>query len=124
MISDQEKYLNLATQKRDGSFVNTPVWFAQAGLENIYFVFSLNNAGKVKRIRNFSGVKVAPCTFKGKLTASWQEASATLVDDEETINRARCHFRNKYGLTMRVSDFFSRLVGNYQRRQYIVINLE
>jgi hypothetical protein len=31
MISNQEKYINLSTRKRDGSFVATPVWFAQEG---------------------------------------------------------------------------------------------
>ena len=31
MISDKEKYVNLSTQKKDGSFINTPVWFAQEG---------------------------------------------------------------------------------------------
>ena len=50
MISNQEKYINLGTQKRDGSFVNTPVWFAQEGEKNNYFIFSNNKAGKIKRI--------------------------------------------------------------------------
>ena len=58
MISNRENYINLSTRKRDGSFVNTPVWFAQEGETNNYYVYSLNNVGKVKRIRNFPEVKV------------------------------------------------------------------
>ena len=48
MISNRENYINLSTRKRDGSFVNTPVWFAQEGATNIYYVYSLKNVGKVK----------------------------------------------------------------------------
>ncbi len=45
------EYISLSTQKRDGSTVETPVWFAQDG-DKIY-VFTEGNAGKVKRLRNF-----------------------------------------------------------------------
>jgi len=48
MIPNQEEYISLATQKRDGSFVNTPVWFAQEGERNSYFIFSNKKAGKIK----------------------------------------------------------------------------
>ena len=50
-ISSQERYINLSTRKRDGSYVNTPVWFAQEGDTNKYYVYSLRNLGKVKRIK-------------------------------------------------------------------------
>ena len=49
-ISSQERYINLSTRKKDGSYVNTPVWFAQEGDTNKYYVYSLRNVGKVKRI--------------------------------------------------------------------------
>ena len=38
-------YFSLATRKRSGDFVPTPVWFAPAG--GSYYVFSAGNAGKV-----------------------------------------------------------------------------
>ena len=53
-----ENYLNLSTQKRDGSWVNTPVWFAPEG--NKFYLFSEGKAWKVKRIRNFPNVKINP----------------------------------------------------------------
>ena len=37
------------------------MWFAQEGETNNYYVYSLENVGKVKRIRNFTDVKVATC---------------------------------------------------------------
>ena len=43
MISNQEHYINLSTRKRDGGFVNTPVWFAQEGETDNYYVYSLKD---------------------------------------------------------------------------------
>jgi len=124
MITDQEKYLSLSTQKRDGSFVDTPVWFAREQGAGNYYVFSLKSgkkAGKVKRIRNFPNVKVAACTFSGEVTGDWIAASAELIDESEQVEFAYSLLRKKYGLSLRIGDFFSRLVGNYHRRQIIRI---
>jgi hypothetical protein len=44
-----QKYLNLESVKRDGTPVQTPVWFAEA--QSVLYVYTLANAGKVKRIR-------------------------------------------------------------------------
>ena len=83
MISDRESFINLSTRKKDGSFVKTPVWFAQEGETNNYYVFSLKNVGKVKRIRNFPEVKVGICTYSGKPKGGWSYAVANLVDEPE-----------------------------------------
>ena len=50
MISNREHYINLSTRKRDGSFVNTPVWFAQEGETHNYYVYSLNLSRIIKRV--------------------------------------------------------------------------
>ena len=44
MISDKEKYINLSTQKKDSTSVNTPVWFAQDEDKNSFYVFSNGRA--------------------------------------------------------------------------------
>ena len=119
MISDKEKYVNLSTQKKDGSFVNTPVWFAQDEDKNDFYIFSAGEAGKVKRIRNFPDVKVATCNFSGKLKGDWIDARADLIDESENINFAYSLLRGKYGIRFRIGDFFSWIVGNYYRRQII-----
>ena len=119
MISNRENYINLSTRKRDGSFVNTPVWFAQEGETNNYYVYSLNNSGKVKRIRNFPDVKVSTCNFSGKLKGNWVDAKADLVDEPETTKVAYSVLRKKYGIRFRVGDFFSWIKGTYHRRQII-----
>ena len=119
MISDKEKYINLATQKKDGTFVNTPVWFTKDEQSHDYFIFSAGEAGKVKRIRNFSSVKVAICNFKGDLRGDWVSAQAELIDEEDSITRAYGQFQRKYSLSLKVINFFSRLFGKYKKRQII-----
>ena len=119
MFSNREHYINLSTRKRDGSPVNTPVWFAQEGETNNYYVYSLNNSGKVKRIRNFPEVKVATCKFSGKRKSDWIGAKADLVDEPENIKVAYSCLRKKYGIMFRIGDFFSWIKGTYHRRQII-----
>jgi len=123
MISNQEKYINLSTRKRDGSFVDTPVWFAQEGETNNYYVFSLKNVGKVKRIRNFPEVKVGICTFGGKQNDDWTYAIADLVDEPEATKVAYSILRKKYGIRFRIGDLFSWIKGTYYKRQIIRFSL-
>ena len=124
MISNKEKYINLSTQKKDGTFVNTPVWFVKEDKKNIFYVFSAGEAGKVKRVKNISSVKVAICNVRGDLRGDWLEAEAVLVDKEESIRLAYSHFHRKYGLTIKVFDFFSKLFGKYKKRQVIKFKLQ
>ena len=124
MISDKEKYINLSTQKKDGSFVNTPVWFAQEGNKNDFYIFSAGEAGKVKRIKNFSSVKVAICDARGNLQGEWISAHAELIDEEESKIRAYRQLQKKYGLTIKVFDFFSKLFGKYKQRQVIKFKIQ
>ena len=120
MISDKEKYINLSTQKKDSTLINTPVWFAQEEDKNSFYVFSHGEAGKVKRIRNFSSVKVATCNFKGDLHGEWLSAEAKLLnkDQEESIKLGYRLLHKKYP-SMRILDIFSKLSGNYKKRQLI-----
>ena len=50
MTLDQAAYFSLATFRKSGVAVETPVWFA--GDKQTYYVFSAGQAGKVKRLRN------------------------------------------------------------------------
>jgi hypothetical protein len=123
MIPDNEKYLSLATQKKDGSLVWTPVWFARDQAQPDYYVFSAGDAGKVKRIRNFPVVQLAACNMSGKVHGKTITGRAGLVVDEGTITLAYGLLINKYGWQMRLTNLFSRLFGRYQTRQIIKISL-
>lgn len=117
------EYLLLSTQKRDGSWVDTPVWFAQSEFNNkpCFYLFSEGKAGKVKRIRNFSVVKIQTCTLLGKPTGEFEDATATLLGKkDETI--AHNALIKQYGLKMRLLDLGSWIARKKNKRTFIRIN--
>ena len=118
LISDDEKYFNLGTLKRDGSYADTPVWFAMESLGNAYYVLANVKSGKVKRLRNFNSTRIAICDWKGRLKGDWQLANAELVS--ESVDMIRL-FRSKYGLQFYIFEFFSWLSGKRKERQMILV---
>ena len=118
---DGHRYLSLATFRRNGTEVATPVWFAAA--DGTLYVFTAGDSGKVKRLRHSSRARVAPCDGRGGLRGDWQDATAQLISDPGLIERARAALRAKYGWQIRVLDFFSRLTGRSRRRGWIQIVL-
>jgi len=116
---ESSSYLSLATRKRSGEWVATPVWFAPD--QGNYYVFSAGAAGKVKRLRNFSEVRIAACTMRGTLTGEWHDARAYVLDKPTEQNTALAALRRKYGWQMLLADFFSGLTGKMGRRAYIRI---
>ena len=63
-----QRYISLATFRKTGVAVYTPIWFAEDN-NKLYFMTS-SKLGKYKRIRNNPQVKIAPCTIRGKITGS------------------------------------------------------
>ena len=116
-------YLSLSTQKRDGSWVDTPVWFASAE-DGVIYCFSEGKAGKVKRIRNFSAVRINPCSVTGKLHGQWQGAQATLIASDEDENKAYKALLKTYGWQLRILDFFSSMAGKIDKRVFIQLILD
>jgi len=105
---DGQKYLSLQTFRKNGTPVDTPVWFAEDGER--FYVYSLANAGKVKRIRNNPHVKVIPCDIRGNTNGEWVDARARIVDNPEA-ERAHNLLNKKYGLTKRIGGLFSKVMG-------------
>ena len=118
---ERETYLSLATYRRDGRSVETPVWFATEGAS--LWVFTARDAGKVKRLRNSPRARVAACDARGKVHGAWQDAKAFIVDDPARIARANTLLRTKYGWLMWITDLFSRLSGRYDKRAYLEVRL-
>lgn len=116
-----EKYVSLATYRRNGVEVKTPVWVAKTA--GRYYVFSAGDAGKVKRIRATPRVRLAACDVRGNVRSVWIEASARIVLDPAMIVEVRKAFRSKYGLVMRLTDFMAAITGRIRRRAYIEIAL-
>ncbi len=118
---DRGNYISFATLKRSGEFVATPVWFAPG--DGGYYLFSAGDAGKVKRLRNFSESRMAPCTVTGKVTGDWVATEAHILNDPASIRMALAALRRKYGWQMKMTDLLSRLGGKIGNRAYIRVAL-
>lgn len=118
---ERGQYISFATRKRSGEFVATPVWFAPHG--GSYYLFSAGDAGKVKRLRNFSDATVAACTATGRVTGEPRQARAEILETEEEEAIALKALHRKYGLKMKITDCLSSLTGKKARRAYIRVEL-
>ena len=112
-----EKYINLETFRKNGNAVATPVWFAQDG--SVLYIYSLADAGKVKRIRNSPRVRVAPCDVRGKLKGAWTEGRAQILPANEADKVHRL-LDKKYGLIKKIGNLFRMLM----KRERTVIAIE
>jgi len=118
------KYLNLETFRKNGDGVKTPVWFAadpatdpdSAGAK--VYVYSTADSGKVKRIRNNSRVRIAPCTARGGLLGEWVEGRAEIVMDAEAQYGMRL-LNKKYAPWKQLLDFFA-MFGRNKRVVFVI----
>jgi uncharacterized protein len=76
-----QKYISLATFRKTGVAVYTPIWFAEEN-DKLYFMTS-SKLGKVKRIVNNVQVKIAPCTMRGKIIGPEFPARARILPPED-----------------------------------------
>jgi uncharacterized protein len=96
-----EQYLSLTTYRKDGRAVPTPVWFAQDG-DRLY-IFTLGNAGKIKRLRHTSKVEIAPCDARGTIHGDSVSAQAQLHTADSAVGQqADAALNQKYGLLKRL----------------------
>lgn len=121
MNVDRTRYLSLATFRRNGAEVRTPVWFAP--LDAKLYVVSGGDTGKVKRLKHSSRVRIAPCDARGEIRGDWRDATAGIVTDRALIARAHAALRAKYGWQMWMLDLGARLTGRLARRAWIEITL-
>ena len=96
----KKKYLNLETFRKSGESVQTPVWFVQAG--ETFYIQTVANSGKVKRIRHNGRVNIVPCKMDGKLIGFWVPAQAREVTDPEVSTAADRLLNRKYGLLKKI----------------------
>ena len=67
---ERHRYMSLATFRRSGAEVATPVWFAAA--DGKLYVFTAEQSGKVKRLRHSSRARVAPSDARGRVLGGCQ----------------------------------------------------
>ncbi len=88
------KYISLETKKKDGTVVASPVWLVRDGDQLL--VTTQGSSGKVKRIRNFPHVRIAPCSMRGKPKGAYVEATAEVQDAAGTAQTTAL-IAKKYG---------------------------
>ena len=117
-----ESYISLATFRRSGAAVETPVWFAS--FDGKLYVVTDGTSAKVKRIRATKRVRVAICDVRGRVRGDWRDGQARVVGDRRLAERAHTALREKYGWQMRLLDAGSRLFGRIGRRAYLELSLD
>jgi PPOX class probable F420-dependent enzyme len=121
--SARERYVSLATFRRDGREVRTPVWIAGDGSR--LYVYTNAKSGKAKRVRANGRARLAACDARGKLRApeAWIDARARLATDEPTRARGFAALARKYGWQMSLALLFSRLGGRYRDRAILELEV-
>ena len=105
---DSEKCISLETYKKDNQPIKTPVWFVIK--KNIIYVVTRDQTGKIRRLKNNQKVKIATCTFKGKIIGEWMTGTAKILTDKES-NEVEKWRNKKYGFMAKVAKFFSKNKG-------------
>jgi len=118
----RHRYISLATFRRSGEVVKTPVWCARHG--GRFYVFTAAGSGKVKRLRNDPRIRVAPCGARGRVRGAWIDGQARRVEDPAIERAAYAALLAKYGWQMRVLDFFSKLTGRIEARAILELDLD
>lgn len=103
----EERYISLGTFRRSGVRVDTPVW--AAAVDGKLYVYTARASGKVKRLRNSARAELAGCDARGRTHTDWLAASARVVVEDATVERAYGALRAKYGIQMRILELGSRL---------------
>ncbi len=81
------KTIRLETRKRDGTWVATPVSLVTD--DGRLFFRTYKQSGKAKRLRNFSAVRAAPCSFLGKPKGDALHGRARLLDEQQSATTRR-----------------------------------
>lgn len=105
-----KKYISLETYRKNNIPVKTPVWFVIK--DDLVYVVTRIQTGKVKRLRNNLQVKIALCTMKGKITGNWISGNAKILTDEQTKKAVKWR-DEKYGFMARIAKFASKNKGEF-----------
>ena len=105
-----EKYISLETYRKNKQVVRTPVWFVVK--DDLVYVVTREQTGKVKRLRNNLQVKFAICNIKGKVSGEWISGTARILDEMQT-NEAVKWRDKKYGFMAKIAKFMSKSKGDF-----------
>ena len=110
------RFLNLSTFRKNGVPVVTTVFFALAN-DKIY-VWTPNDSGKVKRIRNDATVQIAPSTHRGHPRGPITAATARILSVSEQ-KEARTLTDRRFGFWKK----FFGLIWRAQGREQVYLEI-
>ncbi len=113
--------MSLATFRRNGREVRTPVWIAREAAK--LYVWTNGTSGKAKRVRANGRARLAPCDARGKVRGEWVDAKARMLSDPDAMERGLQTVIRKYGWQMHLALLASRLSGRHAQRAVIEIDL-
>jgi PPOX class probable F420-dependent enzyme len=99
-------YIALETFRKSGEGVITPVWVAAE--DGKLYVWTLDNSGKVKRIRNNGRVRIAISDARGAPKSEWVEAQAHVLDDPASDQKQQQRLAKKYGWQFHLFNLMGR----------------
>ena len=105
-----QKYISLETYRKNDQPIQTPVWFVVK--DNLVYVVTRSQTGKVKRLKNNLKVKFALCSIKGKVTGEWISGTAKILTVEETKEAVKLRDQ-KYGFMAKIAKFLSKSKGEF-----------
>jgi PPOX class probable F420-dependent enzyme len=114
------RYMSLATFRKNGAEVKTPVWFAV--LDGKIYCYTAGKSGKVKRLRNSSRARVAPSDVRGNPLGDWRDTNARIIADPALAERSFAALQAKYGWQVSILTFFARVAGAIKDRVYIEVD--
>ena len=98
------RYISLATYKKNGAEVRTPVWVMRQ--DDHLVVWTDGKSYKVKRLRRNPELQVAECNASGKrILGPWHKGTAQIIEDPERIAGVRRALKSKYGWQVTLVDF-------------------
>ena len=115
------EFLSLETFRKNGIGVKTPVWFAQEG--DTFYVWTVGDSGKIKRIRNNPRVNIAPCKRFGKVTGEWMSAQASVNDSAAAVRHVEALLRRKLGFAFTTFRLIDRLRDRWEGSHRVCIKV-
>jgi len=118
---NNQEFLSLETFRKSGIGVKTPVWFAQEG--DTFYIWTIGDSGKIKRIRNNPQVNIAPCKRFGKVTGEWMSARASVDRSAAAVRHVEVLLSRKLGFEFAVFRLIDRLRDRWKGSHRVCIKV-
>ncbi len=93
---ESARYASLRSFRRDGTWVETPIWFVTES-DHLYLRTGLASA-KIKRIRKHPGVELRPSDYRGRFNEGVASVhGAAVICDESEQRHGESLLKGRYG---------------------------